>query len=59
MALSQLLYLCIPQQQRYTLRMSLEEKLKGWTGPSSTTEQEKQERVERMIRQAVKESQAV
>lgn len=35
--------------------MSLEDKLSGWTGPSSTTEQEKQERTERMIREAVKE----
>ena len=35
--------------------MSLEDRLSGWTGPSSTTEQEKQERTERMIREAVKE----
>jgi len=34
---------------------ALEDKLSGWTGPSSTTEQEKQERTERMIREAVKE----
>lgn len=33
--------------------MSLEEKLTGWTGPSSSTEQEKQDRTERMIRQAI------
>ncbi len=33
--------------------MSLEDKLSGWTGPSSDTEQEKQERTERMIRQAI------
>lgn len=33
--------------------MSLEEKLAGWTGPSSDTEKEKQERTERMIRQAL------
>jgi tRNA nucleotidyltransferase (CCA-adding enzyme) len=33
--------------------MSLEEKLIGWTGPSSSTEQEKQDRTERMIRQAI------
>lgn len=33
--------------------MSLEDKLSGWTGPSSETEQDKQERTERMIRQAV------
>jgi hypothetical protein len=32
---------------------ALEEKLKGWTGPSSTTEQEKQDRTERMIREAI------
>jgi hypothetical protein len=33
--------------------MSLEDTLSGWTGPSSPTEQEKQERTERMIRDAV------
>jgi len=33
--------------------MSLEDKLAGWTGPSSDTEQDKQERTERMIRQAI------
>src|SRR5665648_567183 len=33
--------------------MTLEEKLAGWTGPSSSTEQDKQERTERMIREAV------
>lgn len=33
--------------------MTLEEKLSGWTGPSSATEQEKQDRTERMIREAV------
>ncbi|EIN9983230.1 nucleotidyltransferase [Vibrio parahaemolyticus] len=33
--------------------MSLEEKLSGWKGPSSNTEKEKQERTERMIRQAI------
>jgi hypothetical protein len=33
--------------------MTLEEKLSGWTGPSSTTEQEKQERTERMVREAL------
>ncbi|HLG13803.1 MAG TPA: nucleotidyltransferase [Blastocatellia bacterium] len=33
--------------------MSLEEQLSGWTGPSSDSEKEKQERTERMIRQAV------
>ncbi|WP_204016735.1 nucleotidyltransferase domain-containing protein [Sphaerimonospora thailandensis] len=33
----------------------LEDKLRGWTGLSSATEQEKQERTERMIREAVKE----
>ncbi|MFG1723114.1 nucleotidyltransferase [Micromonospora chalcea] len=35
--------------------MGLEEKLAGWTGPSSSTEQGKQERTERMIREAIKE----
>ena len=34
-------------------RMTLEEKLAGWTGPSSDTEQEKQERTVRMIREAI------
>jgi hypothetical protein len=34
--------------------MTLEEKLSNWTGPSSATEQEKQERTERMIRDAVR-----
>lgn len=33
--------------------MNLEDTLAGWTGPSSTTEQEKQERTERMIREAI------
>ncbi|GHC25189.1 hypothetical protein GCM10010082_17530 [Kushneria pakistanensis] len=33
--------------------MNLEDKLSGWTGPSSNTEQEKQDRTERMIRQAI------
>jgi predicted nucleotidyltransferase len=33
--------------------MSLEDKLSGWTGPSSDTEQDKQDRTERMIRQAI------
>lgn len=33
--------------------MSLEERLSGWTGPSSDTEKEKQERTERMIREAI------
>ena len=30
-----------------------EEQLAGWTGPSSTTEQDKQDRTERMIREAI------
>ncbi|MGW6561793.1 nucleotidyltransferase domain-containing protein [Streptomyces hydrogenans] len=34
--------------------MTLEEKLSSWTGPSSATEQDKQERTERMIREAIK-----
>ncbi|OXI90789.1 nucleotidyltransferase [Burkholderia sp. AU31652] len=33
--------------------MSLEDKLSGWTGPSSNSEQEKQDRTERMIRDAI------
>lgn len=33
--------------------MTLEEKLDGWTGPSSNTEQDKQERTERMVREAI------
>jgi hypothetical protein len=33
--------------------MSLEEKLRGWTGPSSVSEQDKQERTERMVREAI------
>src|SRR2546427_10174527 len=33
--------------------MALEDTLAGWTAPSSDTEQEKQERTERMIREAV------
>lgn len=35
--------------------MSLEDRLSGWTGRSSATEEEKQDRTERMIREAVKE----
>lgn len=35
--------------------MGLEEQLAGWTGPSSSTEQDKQDRTEQMIREAVKE----
>src|SRR5665647_723039 len=31
----------------------LEDKLAGWTGPSSATEQDKQDRTERMIRDAI------
>lgn len=33
--------------------MSLEDQLSGWTAPSSSTEQDKQDRTERMIREAV------
>lgn len=33
--------------------MSLEDKLSGWTGPSSDTEKDKQNRTERMIREAI------
>lgn len=32
---------------------ALEDKLAGWTGPSSATEQDKQDRTERMIREAI------
>src|SRR5437868_2224143 len=32
---------------------ALEDKLSGWTGPSSSSEQEKQDRTERMIRDAI------
>ncbi|MDD9211491.1 nucleotidyltransferase [Aeromonas dhakensis] len=35
--------------------MTLEEKLASWTGPSSDTEQDKQDRTERMIREAIRE----
>lgn len=34
--------------------MTLEDKLAGWTDPSSNSEQEKQDRTERMVRDAVK-----
>ena len=34
--------------------MSLEEKLRGWTGPSSESEQEKQDRAERMVAEAIR-----
>jgi hypothetical protein len=33
--------------------MALEETLQCWTGPSSATEQEKQNRTERMVREAI------
>jgi hypothetical protein len=33
--------------------MTLEEQLTGWTGPSSDSEQEKQDRTERMVREAI------
>ena len=33
--------------------MNLEEKLSGWTSPSSNTEKDKQDRTERMIREAI------
>ena len=38
--------------------MTLETTLSGWTGPSSATEQDKQARTERMIREAVAEHSA-
>jgi hypothetical protein len=34
---------------------SLEDKLAGWTGPSSATEQDKQDRTERMVKEAVRD----
>ncbi len=37
---------------------TLEETLSGWTGPSSNSEKEKQDRTERMIRDAIAEHQA-
>lgn len=37
------------------INMTLEEKLSSWTGPSSATEQDKQDRTERMIREAIRE----
>jgi hypothetical protein len=37
--------------------VTIEEKLSGWTGPSSATEREKQERAERMVREAVRDHQ--
>ena len=33
--------------------MTLESTLAGWTGPSSDTEQDKQARTERMVREAI------
>lgn len=33
--------------------MSIEDKVSGWTGPSSNTEKDKQDRTERMIREAI------
>ncbi len=38
--------------------MIVEETLGGWTGPSSPTEQDQQERTERMIREAVNQHRA-
>jgi len=38
--------------------MTLEEKLAGWTGPSSHSEQDKQERAERMVREAIRDHQS-
>jgi hypothetical protein len=38
--------------------MSLDDTLRGWTGPSSDTEQEKQERTERMVREAIQAHEA-
>lgn len=39
--------------QKKKLPMTTEAQLQGWTGPSSDTEQEKQERTERMVRDAI------
>lgn len=33
--------------------MSVEDTLAGWTGPSSATEQDKQDRTERMVKEAI------
>jgi hypothetical protein len=38
--------------------MSLEQQLDGWRGPSSDTERDKQDRTERMIREAIEEHDA-
>jgi tRNA nucleotidyltransferase (CCA-adding enzyme) len=38
---------------------TLEQTLSGWTGPSSNSEQEKQDRTERMIREAIVEHSAL
>lgn len=38
--------------------MTLEEKLAGWIGLSSASEQEKQERTERTVHQAIQEHSA-
>ncbi|PZV20156.1 MAG: nucleotidyltransferase [Cyanobium sp.] len=38
---------------------NLEQTLSGWTGPSSNSEQEKQDRTERMIREAIAEHSAL
>ncbi len=35
------------------MSQSIEQKLNGWTGPSSATEQDKQDRTVRMIREAI------
>src|SRR6266404_8853729 len=43
----------IPQEWSRAPPMTPEDTLAGWTAPSSDTEQEKQERTERMIREAV------
>lgn len=48
---SDMLYL----SERSVFGMSLEQMLGNWTGPSSDTEQEKQERTERMVREAINE----
>ena len=40
-------------ERKWEPKMSLEDTLSGWTGPSSDTEKGKQERTEKMVREAV------
>lgn len=41
------------------MAMTLEDLLSGWTGPSSATEQDKQDRTERMIKDAIQAHEAL